>query len=113
MKTDARVNAAYENLLKRVPSEVAARLVEKYDAERAQFLKVVEDMLPSKDSSYWAQRSCTKCNGRGIIGTLVKPSGEVVVPACACTAKNYAKWLVKVRQYYNALVEQGHEKTAD
>lgn len=112
----AIADASFVNLLASVPPDVAARLTEKYEADRAEFLKVVEDMVPSKEPKYWAKPSCAKCNGRGIIGTLIKPSGETAVPACSCTEKNYSKWLVEIRRFYNALKEQGrnHEtKAAD
>lgn len=106
-------DAALVNMLRNVPPEVAQRITEKYEADREVFLNYVKEHTPSQDPAYWAKRSCTKCNGRGILGTLVKPSGETVVPACSCTSKNYAKWLIEMRQRYNAVKEQGHEKTAD
>lgn len=113
MKNAEIADEAVTNLLRNLPPEVAERVHAKYDADRQEFLQAVEDMTPSKDPAYWAKSSCTKCYGRGILGTLVKPSGERVVPSCACTSKNYEKWLVTVRQFYNALKEQGHETTTD
>lgn len=111
---DIVADAAFVNLLGSLPPEVAERLRQKYEADRSEFLQVVEDMVPSKEPKYWAKPSCTTCNGRGIIGTLVKPSGETSIPACSCTSKKYSKWLAEIRHFYNALKEQGHEsKTAD
>lgn len=104
-------DAALMNMLRQLPPEVADRIHQKYEADRGAFLNYVKEHTPSQDPAYWAKRSCTKCHGRGILGTLVKPSGEKVVPACPCTSKNYAKWMVEARQKYNALKEQGHEKT--
>jgi hypothetical protein len=104
-----KADNAIVNLFASLPPTIADRLKQKYDADRAQFMQVVQDMMPSNEPSYWASRSCTKCHGRGILGTVTKPSGEKVVPACSCTSKNYKKWLVTVRQFYNALKEQGHE----
>lgn len=112
-KNQELADAALVNMLRNVPPEVAERITQKYESDRGEFLQFVKEQTPSQDPSYWAKRSCTKCHGRGILGTLVKPSGETVVPACSCTSKNYAKWLKEVRQKYNALKEQGHEKTAD
>ncbi len=104
---------ALVNMLSVLPKEVAERVRDKYEEDRSQFLQVVQDMTPSKDPAYWAKRGCTRCYGRGIIGTLTTPSGKKSTPACSCTSKNYAKWLVEVRKFYNTLKEQGHEKTAD
>jgi len=95
------------NMMRSLPPEVAERVRQKYEADRAEFIEVVKDMTPSKDPSYWAKRSCTRCYGRGILGTVVKPSGETTVPACSCIKKNYFKWLVEVRRFFNALKEQG------
>lgn len=110
---DEQTETALTQMLQSLPPSVAQRVHEKYEADRSEFLKFVEEQKQPQDPKHWAKRSCTKCNGRGILGTLVKPSGEEVVPACSCTSKNYAKWLVKLRQEYNALKEQGHEKKTD
>lgn len=105
------VDDAVVNMFRHLPPAVADRVHQKYERDRSAFLDFVTENTPSQEPSYWAKRSCTKCHGRGILGTLVKPSGETVVPACSCTSKNYAKWLIEMRQKYNASKEQGHEKT--
>lgn len=110
---DEVIEDSIVNLFKSLPPAVADRVREKYEADRAEFLRFVEAQDVPKDSTYWAKDSCTKCNGRGILGTLVKPSGEEVLPVCSCVAKNYSKWLVEQRKVYNSLKEQGHEKIAD
>lgn len=104
------VDAAIESLMKRLPPEVADRIHQKYEQDRTKFLGWVESNIPSKEPAYWAKPSCTKCYGRGILGTLFTPTGEKVVPACSCTGKSYSKWLITARQQY--MKEQGHEKTA-
>lgn len=106
------VDDALVNLLRSLPKEVADRVRDKYEEDRNNFLEFVSEQTPSKDPAYWAKHGCTKCYGRGILGTLTKPSGEKSTPACSCTSKNYAKWLVELRKFYsNKLKEQGHETT--
>ena len=107
-------DAALANMLQNLPPEVADRVVKKYEAERTSFLEYVRDNTPSKNAEYWAKRGCTKCYGRGILGALVRPTGETVTPTCPCTSKNYMKWLKSARRQYTALKkEQGHETTTD
>ena len=111
MKVDQeKTDEAFINLLRSLPTEVADRLHKKYEDDRREFLQVVEDMTPSKDPAYWAKRSCTKCYGRGILGVVIKPSGERVTPACDCTSKLYSRWLVDVRRFYTALKAQGRHE---
>lgn len=106
------VDAAFANLLGKLPESVAERVREKYEYDRASFLKYVDTHTPSKEPAYWAKRGCTKCYGRGILGTCTLPSGQTVYPACPCTQKSYGRWLKQARQEYRKK-EQGHEKTAD
>ena len=112
MNTD-KADAALVNMLRNLPPAVADKLNEKYEADRQAFIEWLQVKIPSKDPEYWAKRSCTKCHGRGILGTLTTPSGEKVVPACSCTTKRYKAWTIEQRHVYNTLKEQGHEKTAD
>lgn len=108
-----KAEASIYNLLQNLPPEVAEIVKQKYEDDRAAYLQVVAEMMPSKDPKYWAKRSCTRCHGRGILGTLINPSGtQIVVPPCSCTAKKYKAWLIDVRKFYNALKEQGHETTS-
>jgi hypothetical protein len=97
-----RINDSLDNLLRNLPPAVAARVQEKYDRDRTEFTAWLQTREQPKTAAEWAKRSCTKCHGRGIIGTLTKPSGEQVVPACPCTEKNYRAWLKTQREIYNA-----------
>jgi len=109
------VDTALVKLFRSLPPAVADKLREKYEEDRRKFIEWLQSTIPSKDPQYWAKPSCTRCHGRGILGTLTTPSGEKVVPACSCTAKRYKKWTIEQRQVYNTLKEQeqGHEKTTD
>ena len=99
-RRNEQVDAALSNLLQKLPPEVAERVHQKYEADRSEFIRFIEEQNPSQDPKYWAKRSCTKCNGRGILGTLRNVSGEKLLP-CSCTSKNYSKWLVEQRRQYN------------
>lgn len=103
MKLD--VENSIEELLSRLPTEVANRVRQKYDDDRQEFLQAVKDMTPQKGPEYWANKSCTKCYGRGIIGERVSYPPKPVY--CTCISKNYKKWLVEVRRFYNALKKAG------
>lgn len=108
--TAQAAEAAYLNLLRNVPPEVAERLRSKYEEDRAAFIDYVARATPSKDPSYWANSSCTRCYGRGIIGELTKPNGEKSTPPCSCTERTYKKWLAKARHDFNLKKEQGNEE---
>lgn len=112
MQDFSKVDAAVTNMFRSLPPAVADKLQEKYEADRQKFIGWLQETIPSKDPRYWAKRSCTRCHGRGILGTLTTPSGEKVVPACSCTAKRYKAWMIEQRHVFNALKEQGHETTA-
>lgn len=108
-----KADAAIVNMFRNLPPAVADKLHEKYEEDRRKFIEWLQTVVPSKDPRYWAKRSCTKCHGCGILGTLTTPSGEKVVPACSCTEKRYRAWMIEQRRVYNTLKEQGHEtKTA-
>ena len=106
----------FEKLLRVLPPAVAARVYEKYEKDRSEFMQVLQDMTPKKGTEYWANKSCTKCYGRGIIGVLANTKKPVV---CRCVDKAYKRFVVDVRKYYNALKELGRheqivqEETAD
>lgn len=106
------VDASIQELFRRLPPEVAERIHQKYDEDRAEFLQVVKDMAPQKGPEYWANKSCTKCHARGIIGERTSYPPQPI--HCPCVSKRYRKWLVEVRKYYNALRKQetGHAKTS-
>lgn len=112
MNNPETVDAAVVNLYRSLPPAVADKLREKYEEDRQKFIEWLQEQIPSKDPRYWAKSSCTKCHGRGILGTLTTPSGEKVVPACSCTEKRYKAWMIEQRRVFNALKEQGHETTA-
>lgn len=106
-----RVEASYTNLFRNLPPAVSERLQQKYEADRAAFISYVQEATPSSEPKYWANRSCTKCYGRGILGELTKPNGEKSTPACSCTEKNYRKWLAQARYEFNLKKEKGqHEE---
>lgn len=107
-----KVDSSLVNMYRKLPPEVAERLQSKYEADRSAFIKWLESRIPSKEPKYWAKSSCTKCHGRGILGTLTTPSGEKVVPACSCTEKRYRAWMIEQRKLFNVQKEQGHETTA-
>jgi len=111
MNSTEKVDTAVVNMFRHLPPAVADKVQQKYEEDRQKFIAWLQTVIPSKDSRYWAKRSCTKCHGRGILGTLTTPSGEKVVPACSCTEKRYRVWVIEQRRVYNALKEQGHETT--
>lgn len=113
MSAADKVDASIVNMFRNLPPAVSEKVREKYEEDRQKFIEWLRETVPSKDPRYWAKSSCTKCHGRGILGTLTTPSGEKVVPACSCTEKRYKAWMIEQRTVYNALKEQGHEKTAD
>lgn len=56
----------------------------------------LEKAKPSNDLGYWAKRSCNRCYGRGIEGTMKINIGnnntlkqEVV---CDCVTRRYKRW---------------------
>lgn len=106
-----KVDSSLVNMYRNLPPAVAERLQAKYEADRQEFIQWLESRIPSKEPKYWAKSSCTKCHGRGILGTLTTPSGEKVVPACSCTEKRYRVWMIEQRKLFNVEKEQGHEKT--
>jgi hypothetical protein len=109
MKT-SDVELQVAKMLADLPPAVADRLRAKYEADRLEFLSVVEDMTPSKDPAYWAKRACTKCYGRGTIGSVLLSSGPTPL-SCACVDSKYRKWIKEIRKYYLALKEQGQNET--
>lgn len=100
-----KVDASIQNMFSRLPPEVAERIHQKYEADRAEFMQVVKDMTPQKGPEYWANKSCTKCHGRGIIGERLSYPPKPI--HCSCVSKRYKKWVVEVRKYYNALKKVG------
>ena len=102
--------AAIQKMLAELPPEISTRLTSKYEEDRQAFLAVVEDMRPSNKAAYWAKSSCTKCYGRGIIGSIHNSMGTISLP-CPCADKKYNKWLITTRKFYLALKELGHEET--
>lgn len=108
-----RIETTVSDLMTRLPKPVAARVREKYEEDREEYLQVVEDMRPSSKASYWAKPSCTKCHGRGIIGDKVLSDGTKQSISCSCMEKRYQKWLVDVRKYYLALKAQNRRSVGD
>lgn len=122
-------DAAYEHLLEvvdKVSPELTDVLREKYEEDRREFAQAARDFMPSQEPGHWAQRGCSKCYGRGIIGKRhVFMPGE---PArsirgedgtktyansittfdvqCRCTRKNFEKWMSEFRLFYNMLKAQ-------
>lgn len=100
-------------------------LEEKYEEDRKNFTAAAEEFSPSKEPKYWAKKSCSKCYGRGIIGTrynfVGQPARKIVYEEtgkttyangykqpvnCRCAQKSYGKWLKSFREFYNALKEE-------
>lgn len=100
----------FQDLLEVLPKDVADRVYKKYEEDRAEFIQVVKDMTPNKGPEYWANRSCTKCYGRGIIGVRVSHPPKPL--PCKCVDKAYKRFVIDVRKFYLALQkEMGHGKT--
>jgi len=99
------IEDSVKNLFKSLPPEVAERVHAKFAADRAEFLEYTKSNIPSTEPAYWAAKSCTACNSRGILGSRVKPDGLREPVPCACIARSYQKWLTEMRVKFNALRE--------
>jgi hypothetical protein len=54
-----------------------------------------EKNKPSSDPAWWAKRSCNKCLGRGVMGTVTTKMGTNTMKngqICPCASKRFTKW---------------------
>jgi hypothetical protein len=114
----------YERLLETagvVDPKLQDLLRQKYEEEEREFSLAANEAKPSNNPEYWAKKSCRKCYGRGIIGQrhIFRSNESACVEGkkysnsmgyegigCKCTSKNYQKWLVDFRMFYNMLKAQ-------
>lgn len=59
-------------------------------------LEESEKVKPSGEPAYWAKRSCNRCYGRGIVGTITTTLGKnnkmVNQYVCECAQNRYQRW---------------------
>lgn len=66
---------------------------------------------PSSEPKWWAKRSCTKCYGTGVFGTVTQKVGTNTVKngqICVCASKRFVKWR---NDYVAAYVAKHREKS--
>lgn len=97
------IQEVLDKALDGLPPEVAAEVQRRWDADQEAFSQAAMDNVPSKDPRYWATRNCKHCYGRGTTGTARYADGREQTLVCRCIERNYQRWLVSFRRYYNEL----------
>lgn len=87
--------------------QFAEYLRERFEKDRADFVKYVEEKGAPKDPRYWAKDSCNSCLGKGFI----RFSGEDTAVSCRCVEKNYSRYLREMRLEYNLRDKNGNEES--
>lgn len=94
------IDSSLQRLLSSLPPEVATKVHEKWEEDRASFLKAFLAKYGDRSIYSWAKPSCKHCYGRGFVGTV----GDGVKIPCRCTRPNYFKALQAFRTEYNTTV---------
>lgn len=90
----------HENILatlKKLSPEVAEAVEARWEADRQEYLRYVEERQGSREPREWAKPSCQQCRGKGTIHNLTKEATVL----CSCAGNRYQKWLRKMRESYN------------
>jgi hypothetical protein len=98
----AFIENLFDTMLDGLDDKLAATLRERYEEDQKAFCKAAEEAQGSTELSYWAERNCNKCHGRGIIGIIrQRPEDKGKPLQCKCAPKRYFKWLKAFRVEFN------------
>ena len=91
----AKVNEYYDELLSRLPPQLAAHLRDKFAKDEEEFIAAAVAACPTNEGADWAKPSCKHCHGTGYKGKQVSKlhagCGDKI--ACSCGEKRYLKWM--------------------